>query len=389
MQRALRTLTVLQHVLFAVLTVVCVARSVSTGAAVLPLLAVTAALLGWYALGGLARRVPPGPWLAGLTVLWLALVAVSPENVWLAFSLWLLAGHFLPLRWAVAYALGVLAVVVAVPWSALRTLAVAGVLGPAIGALFALVVSRGQVQLVRDAREREGLLARLLAAQQETEALHAELAAVQREAGALDERTRLSRDIHDTLAQGFSSILLLARAGAATREPDRLAGLLQRIGTTAAENLDEARRVVAALAPRELDGAGLAAALRRVLDTLTAETGIRTELRVEGDPTGLPTTVEVALLRTAQGALANVRRHSRATTAVVSLAVLEDSVRLDVVDDGTGFDTSAPAPFVGSSGGYGLPSTRARLRELGGGLEVESSPGEGTALSAYVPLGAA
>ena len=406
MRRTLRTLTVLQHVLFVGLTVVCVARSAATGAPLLPLGSATVALLAWYCVGAAAavrhrtddpdatptalRRLPAGQaglwWLVGLTALWLVLVAISPENVWLAFSLWLLAGHFLPAGWAVAYAAAVLAVVVYAPHQQTGQFTVAGVLGSGVGAMFALVVSRGQVQLARVAIERQQLLDSLVAAHQEAEILHAELAAAQRESGMLEERTRLSREIHDTLAQGFSSIVLLARAGRATPQDQQLRPLIEQIEQTAAANLDEARRVVDALAPRELEGSGLAAALHRILAGFQAETGIDTDLRVEGEVTALPTGHEVALLRTAQGALANVRQHADAGRVVLSLSGLDDSVRLDIVDDGVGFDPDAATarPTDGRTG-YGLPSTRARLRELGGGLEIESAPGEGTALTAFVP----
>ncbi len=411
MESVLRSLTALQHTLLVVLTGVCWVRSLAVGAPAGPVTLATLVFLGWYAAGaalrgrpahgvvpaaGPAAGGPAGParllrgagWLLGLTALWLALVAISRENVWIAFSLWLLAGHLLSWRWAIPYALAVLAVVVLWPWRSAGGLTVAEVLGPTIGALFALVVSRAQVELVRDGIERQRLVASLVAAQAETETLHGELAQTQRESGVLAERARLSRDIHDTLAQGFSSIVLLARSADVTADEPGLRDLLRRIDATAADNLEEARRVVGALAPRDLEGAGLPASLRRLLDTLRQDTGIRTELRVDGDFDGLPTALEVALVRTTQGALANVRQHAGAHRVVVSLTEDGDSVRLDVVDDGAGFDPQATAvrPVTPGAGGYGLPSTRARLRELGGGLDVESAPGEGTALSAHVPV---
>lgn len=416
-----RSLTLLQHALLVVLTVVCAGRAVSAGAPLPALVAATALFLGWYVVGlaisgrrlghGVGEDVTgPGAgggagaassagadvarhagawWLLGLTVCWLLLVAVSGENAWIAFTLWLLAGHFLRWRWAIPYTVAVLGVVALALSRDSGSLTVAEVLGPAIGALFALAVSRGQIELVRESLERQRLIASLVATQAEAEALATELAATQRESGVLAERARLSRDIHDTLAQGFSSIVLLARAGGVTPTEGGVRDLLRRIEGTAADNLDEARRVVGALAPRDLEGAGLSGTLRRLLDTLTDDTGIDTHLRVDGELAGLPTAVEVALVRTAQGALANVRRHSGASRVVVTLADEGDAVRLDIVDDGVGFDAEAvasrgPSP---ASGGYGLPSTRARLRELGGGLDVESAPGDGTALSAHVPLG--
>lgn len=386
----IRRLALVQHVLFLALVAIGVWRALATGAHPALLVGAVGLLLLWYAVG--VRRASAGPsgsgggWFLGLVACWLLAVAVSPELVWVAFSLWLLAGHLLPLRVGVVVSVLVLAVAVLRPWPG--GLTVAEVVGPSVGMVFALALSRGQQLLVRDGLERERLVASLVAAQEETEVLHAELAEVQRSAGVLAERSRLSRDIHDTLAQGFSSILLLARAGVAT--DDRQAGrrLLAQIEASAAEGLDEARRVVGALAPAPLES-GLVEALSRIVARFGEETGVAGEVRVEGDVAALPPVVEVALLRVAQSALANVRQHAQASSVVVTVAEAEDSVRLDVVDDGRGFD---PATLVEgedvSRGGYGLRASRQRLRELGGGLDVETSmlPGAGTAVSASVPL---
>lgn len=400
MQRALRTLTVLQHAIFVALVGICASRAWVLGVGIGPLTGVTLLLVTCYAAGALlARRVGAGPsgavpaggagviWLLALTGCWLVSVVIAPDHVWLAFSLWLLAGQILPLGWAIAYAAAALAVVIGHPWSATGHLTTAGVLGPTLGAVFAVVVSRGQVALVQEVLERQQLVRSLIRAQEEADNLHTELAEAQRHAGALTERARLARDIHDTLAQGFSSIVLLARAGIAMDDPARVRASLQRIERAAGDNLVEARRVVAALTPSDLSESGLVAALERVLERFAQETGLRAELHLDGEPTGLPTTIEVALLRTAQGALANVQRHARATRADVSLSVLTDSIRLDIVDDGVGFDPAVPRAATPARGGYGLPSTRARLGELGGGLEIESAPGQGTAVSAFVPIG--
>ncbi|WP_425308642.1 sensor histidine kinase [Ammonicoccus fulvus] len=401
MQHALRSLRVLQHAVFAALVAICASRAWAIGVHPGVLLGVTVPLVACYAAGPLlARRFGAGPsgwvpagtvgvlWLLALTGCWIASVIVAPDHVWLAFSLWLLAGQVLSFGWAIAYAAAALAIVVLHPWSETGHLTTAGVLGPSLGAVFAVVVSRGQMALVSEVLERQKLVQSLVRAQQEADSLHTELADAQRRAGALSERARLARDIHDTLAQGFSSIVLLSRAGSEADDPVRLRDSLQRIGQTAGDNLLEARRVVAALTPSDLAGSSLVAALTRVVDRFADETGLHTELHLDGEPGGLPTTIEVALLRTAQGALANVRRHARASRADVSLSVLADSVRLDIVDDGIGFDPAAAPPVPDPAhGGYGLPSTRARLRELGGGLEIESAPGQGTAISAWLPLG--
>lgn len=408
----IRRLVLVQHVLFGILVTVGLARGLTTGAPALPLVGATAALTAWYVLGARHAAVRPdgsrrgaapgraahgrafaGGWLVGLVLCWLLTVAVSPDMVWVAFTLWLLAGHLLPVPGAVLLTVASLAVVVgrgghAEGWT------VASFVGPTIGAVFALALSRGLDLVVRDSLERQRLLTSLVAAQEETEALQAELAETQRAAGAISERTRLSRDIHDTLAQGFSSILLLARAGGATDDAGAHRRLLGQIETSAAEHLDEARRVVGALAPAPL-GSGLVDALRRITARFQDETGVRGEVRAEGDLTALPPVLEVALLRTAQAALANVRQHAHASRVVLTLAETEDSVRLDVVDDGQGFDVGealrraagtdgAGAMGVGR-GGYGLRASQERLQELGGGLDVESEPGVGTAVSAHVP----
>ena len=393
------SLVLVQHVLFAILVVVGVVRALTTGASALPLLLTVALLLGWYAVGARLAAVDQRPvgrggwWLVGLVVAWLLTVVVSPDLVWVAFSLWLLVGHLLPLRWGVVLGVLILAVVVgrgghAEGWT------VASVIGPTVGAVFALALARGMRQVVRDSIERQRLVASLVEAQEETEQLQAELAQTQRTAGIISERTRLSRDIHDTLAQGFSSILLLARAGAATDDPAAHRRLFGQVETSAAEHLDEARRVVGALAPAPLES-GLAEALRRITARFTDETGVAGDVRVEGDLAALPPVLEVTLLRTAQAALANVRSHARATRVVLTLAEAEELVRLDVVDDGVGFDPAeverreSAGGVVGgvTRGGYGLRASRERLRELGGGLDVESEPGGGTAISAFLPRG--
>ena len=146
------------------------------------------------------------------------------------------------------------------------------------------------------------------------------------------------------------------------------------------------RRIVAALAPAELDDDALAAALQRMLDRIRDETGLQGELHVDDSMPILPTEVEVALLRTAQSALANVRLHARASRVVMSLIDADDTVRLDIIDDGTGFDQPAWEQDADAGSSYGLRFMRARLRELGGGLDIESTPGEGTALSIHLPI---
>ena len=138
--------------------------------------------------------------------------------------------------------------------------------------------------------------------------------------------------------------------------------------------------------PAQLEDAPLPAAVRRLLERLASETGLRTDLEVTGDPLLAATAVDVAVLRLVQGALANVRQHALATRVVVSLSYAPDELLVDVVDDGSGFDPAA-TPQSTDAGGFGLRAMRERLAALGGTLGVESAPGEGTAVAASVPLG--
>ncbi|WP_263986687.1 sensor histidine kinase, partial [Streptomyces sp. NK15101] len=146
----------------------------------------------------------------------------------------------------------------------------------------------------------------------------------------------------------------------------------------------EARRFVHDLAPADLaGGGGLEEALRSLAERESSET-LRVRFHQDGTPAAaLPDRVQAALLRIAQGALANIREHADAGTAALTLSHLDDQVVLDIADDGRGFD---PVEKPGGVRGHGLPVMRARVRQLGGELMIESTPGEGTVLTAVIPL---
>lgn len=381
-----------QTAITTVLLVIAVVRA--TGDGTPPVLAVSLALVfaGWYVgglvLGARTRDATLAAWwLGGLSLIWAGTVAVSAEFVWLAFPLWLLAGFILRLTWAVAFSVTILVIVLAAPVLHSGTTTYANVIGPVVGGVFAFGIARGYLELVRDGRERRRLIASLVAAQAETAQLQDDLARTQRESGAGIERTRISRDIHDTVAQSLSSIGMLARAARADPPPE-MADTLDQIDRLSREGLVDARRIVNAMAPAELEGSALGDALRRMLARLEEDTGIRTELRIDEGMPALSMGAEVALLRTAQSALANVRAHARASRVVVTMADADDAVRLDITDDGVGFDAERweRAARRPDGSGYGLRAMRARLRELGGDLDIESAPGDGLALSASVPF---
>jgi signal transduction histidine kinase len=231
----------------------------------------------------------------------------------------------------------------------------------------------------RQSEERRRLIEQLRTAQ-------SGLAAVERQAGVLAERQRLARDIHDTLSQGFASVAMLLEAADATLNPgDPAARHVAAALRSARDNLAESRRVVWALRPELLGDGRLPEATRELLTRLEEETGVRTELVVTGAPHYLDQDAEAGLLRVIQEALANVRKHARATRVSVTVSYMDDVTVVDIQDDGAGFDVDVLARRNGS-GGLGLRAMRERAAELGGRLAVESSPGDGTTIVVELPV---
>ncbi len=215
-----------------------------------------------------------------------------------------------------------------------------------------------------------------------------EVVRLSEETGAMAERERLAREMHDTLAQGFTSIVALTQA--VESEMDADPGLARRhlalMRETAAENLAEARAMVAARQPVGLDSQTLEAALDRIASRLGAELGVPVDTAVLGAPAALSNDLQICLLRTAQEALANVRRHAGAGRVRVALEYTRAAdgspgpVELTVADDGVGFDPGRTAP------GNGLANMRRRADDAGGALEVDSAPGRGTRVRMSLPL---
>ena len=281
----------------------------------------------------------------------------------------------LPRAFAAVVALNTTPVALAVASIQRNPGSIAFVLGTVVlGLAFSLVFGTWIVRIIEQSRERAQLIERLEAAQ-------AELAEVSRRAGTLAERQRLAGEIHDTLAQGLTSIVMLLQAadteiGSDPPQARRHVGLATQ---TAREGLAEARAMVAALTPAHLDSGPLHEALARLTDRIGAELDIGARFEVCGKARPLSATAEVVLLRAGQEALANVRKHAHARDVCVVLSYDEHAVRLDVRDDGAGFD---PAQV---NGGYGLRGMRSRILQVGGSLLVKTHPGGGTALSVEVP----
>jgi signal transduction histidine kinase len=216
------------------------------------------------------------------------------------------------------------------------------------------------------------------------------LARAERHAGVLQERARLSQEIHDTVAQGLSSVHMLLSAADQdwTAAPTQARAHVRHAATTVRDNLAEARRFIHDLTPPALDGGSLADALRRLCARVAERGAIRVEFRIDGQAYPLGLDIEVALLRVAQGALANVSQHAKAQAAVVTLSYLSDAVTLDVADDGIGFDPDLPGddPDGDPGRGFGLRAIRQRVEALGGITTVESAPLEGTMLAVALPV---
>ncbi|GAA1080210.1 sensor histidine kinase [Nocardiopsis composta] len=377
------------HAAFFLLLAVAAARLFTGGAGPADWAALAgAAVLGAvYACGPpLLRRLPGRRtalcWLALVTAVWAGLLLLSPDFSWLAFPLFFLHLHLLRRFHAVVAVAVITAAVIASQALHARELGTGMLLGPLLGAAFAVVIALGYATLYTESEQRRRLI-------EDLERARGELAESQHRAGALAERERLSREIHDTLAQGLSSIVLLLRSaeGAVRTDPGAAAARIADARDTAAENLAEARRFVRALAPPALSSGSLADALGRLCSRTSAESGIDCRFRLEGDPAPLPAGFEVALLRAGQVGLANVAAHSRARTAVVTLAYLDGEVALDVYDDGRGFDPAGVEHGRADGTGYGTRGLGDRVAELGGRLQLESAPGEGTALAVTLPLG--
>lgn len=235
-----------------------------------------------------------------------------------------------------------------------------------------VVLARWIHGIIDQSRDRHLLI-------EELEATQADLVAAERTAGIHQERARLTGEIHDTLAQGFTSIVMLLQAvEAGLGEDDAVRRRVQLAIDTARDGLDDSRRLMADLDPEPLDSHSLPDAIGRVASRFSDETGVRTEVELRGDQRRLRATVEVALLRATQESLANVRKHAGAAAVTITLRYGHE-VTLRVTDDGSGFDPANP------TAGFGLRGMRERLATVHGRVQVESEPGHGTQVLVEVP----
>ncbi|KDN17263.1 sensor histidine kinase [Amycolatopsis rifamycinica] len=396
---------VLPYLLLAVSVIVTLVQAIREGPNRLPaLLGLSAAALLWLLWFHTLhprwhrRRALMAGYYAGFTALAAGLVALAPWYGFFAFAGYPQAFQYLRGRGryagaaatamvsAAAFLGGVAEIGAAGLWPV--WLAVGSVSAVLAGALFRFV----EMGYHRHDEQRQALAevhavnAKLEAALAENAALHARLLIQAREAGVLDERQRMAREIHDTLAQGLAGILAqLQAAGQTPDQPPSLRRHLANATELTRESLVEARRTVQAVEPTVLAGAQLPDAIGDVARRWSEVNAVDAVLTTTGDARPMHTDVEVALLRTAQEALANVAKHARAGRVGLTLSYMADLVTLDVRDDGVGFDPDAGRADGSGDGGFGLAGMRQRVQRLAGRLDVESEPGGGTAISVTVP----
>ncbi|MFI6449191.1 sensor histidine kinase [Kitasatospora sp. NPDC050543] len=343
-------------------------------------------IVPWYAAFGrplvLGReKLPRSRWFAfGLLTLFAVASVLDPASGFALFAICPMLLMSLPSSLGVAVVLCANLVPLVLVWISSGRLGaeVLGILpltllGIALTVLLGLWITR----VVEQSRERGRLI-------EELECSREREARLSHQAGIAAERERLAREIHDTVAQGLTSIIALIQTAESELEddPELARHHLALAARSATDNLAETRGFVAALTPAALRGNSLGATLRRQGEALAAETGLTVDYTAEGTEFPLPTAVGVVLLRTVQESLANVRKHAGAQRVALRAEFTDREVRLTVTDNGCGFDTGR------QSEGYGLRGLRERLRETGGTVRVSSRSGFGTVVEVRVPLGA-
>ncbi len=352
-------------------------------------IAVLTGLLALWQIGCMlyARRVPD--WrshsLASTVVilvgiaLWYLLVRINPAFYFTLAGFYSQIFFMLPPLWAIPVSVGLGALVVVQGGAGSLDLRDPGLWAALAGIGFSVIFYIWIAAIIRQSAERKALI-------DELQRTQAELARAEREAGTLAERQRIAREIHDTLAQGFVSIVLHLEA-AEQALPADLPVVQHHLGqakTTARQSLAQARAVVQDLRAQPVEGSPLPEAIRQAVANWAEATGVVATVAITGDARPMPPDVEVTLLRAVQEALANVRKHASASRLAVTLSYMGDEVVLDVQDNGVGIGAAAADPLLSS--GYGLTAMRERVEQHHGSLLIESSPGEGTTLVVEIPM---
>ncbi|MBN1427855.1 MAG: sensor histidine kinase [Anaerolineae bacterium] len=305
--------------------------------------------------------------------LWGGLLALNDRSLLLAGMFYPVIFTRFPLRWAIAaavsqtLALYLLFVLLYTPENWLIILVIAlGIL------IAATLIGVFIAALIGQSMERQHLLDEFTQAR-------ASLLRLEREAGMLAERQRLAREIHDTLTQHFTSIIMHL-AAARLGNPNAMQDRVEQAEQSAREGLDEARRMIWDMHPEQLEQASLVERIEGMAARWSVENTVNVAMTVTGTPRPLDASINVALLRISQEALHNIRKHAHARSVNITLSYMPDILALDVADDGRGFDITSERR------GFGLKSMRERAQDLGGELTIESGPGQGTKIAASIPV---
>jgi signal transduction histidine kinase len=366
---------------FLALSVVLFLGNAPAGGSPAPFLILSALLAVWYIpfLANPIRRWWNAPALCALYfflgwILWGGLIALDAVSLLVVGMFYPMIFTRLRIRWAVAAAsfqtLGVYAFFLL--FYSPENWDVALIIGLGILAA-AILIGVFIAALVSQSAKRQRLL-------DEFTQTRASLLKAEREMGVLAERQRLAREIHDTLAQQFTSIIMHLSA-ARLGNPAAAADSLRQAEQAAREGLEEARRIVWDPQPGQPRSASLVEDIEGAAARWSVENDVTVDLAVTGNPRRLEPSVEFALLRICREALQNVKRHARARSVTITLSYMPDAIALDVADDGRGFDPAR------SGRGFGLKSMRGRAEELGGAFTLESEPGRGVKIAVLVPAG--
>lgn len=374
------------HILTATILVVAILMSVRMDLSLAVLnLALLSLFAGLYFVGSYYLERMTGvwklAWLIALTVVWIADILVASAGIYLLFVLFFLYLRVLGMVWGSISVIFGTAVSVGIQIP--QGLTFGGVMGPVVSALVTVAIFYAFTRLHEINTERTALIRELMETREQ-------LAETERAAGVAGERQRIAHEIHDTLAQGLSSIQMLLHAANRDLDGDiNVDKARERIGLarqTAADNLQEARAMIAALQPAALSQTSLVGALDRMAQGFAAAADLNIEVEADGEVTQLPMKLEAVLLRIAQGAVGNVAKHAQATRARITVSYSDDAVRVDIVDNGVGFDVKAVESRPAGLGHIGLAAMKRRAEEVSGEVVIESSPGNGTAVSVSVPL---
>lgn len=349
-------------------------------------IALTAGLAAWYSLGfwigfdcwNQKHPALAAGYVAGSWALWIVAAAQHESFDIVAIGLYTQLFLVLPIKVAIGAAIALTGILL------FRDLVVDGdepgiwLLG-VIAPLVIMVAIAYFIRAIATQSERRADLIRQL------EETRSELAEREREAGTLTERQRLAGEIHDTLAQGFTTIVMHLEAAEHSLADDleQSKSNLSIARQIARDNLAEARRMVWALKPEILEGASLAEAVKRHADEWSDRSRITVSFGTTGEERPLEPSVELSLLRAVQEGLANVRKHSGATGVDITLSYLDQLVALDIHDNGRGLPDNTDTR---SRSGFGLQNLKARVLKLGGEVTLEPVTGRGALLSIQIPV---